>query len=102
MLLSTGIAEAPGSDVGEVDYEAYADLEVPPLNPEEALERFEIEEGFRIEMVAHEPMVTGAMDVDADGCLWRGRYAVVYAGRRHGRFVRTSLRIGLALEDRGD
>ncbi|MEX2402989.1 MAG: c-type cytochrome [Balneolales bacterium] len=72
MSLSTSIAQSPGTDLEETDYEAYADLKVPPLHPDEALEKFELEEGFRIEIVAHEPMITDpvAMDIDADGRLW--------------------------------
>lgn len=72
MSLSASIAKSPGADPGQADYETYADLKVPPLHPDEALERFELEEGFRIEVVAHEPMVTDpvAMDIDADGRLW--------------------------------
>lgn len=42
------------------------------MDPEHALEKFQLEEGFRIEIVAHEPMVVDpiAMDIDADGRLW--------------------------------
>jgi mono/diheme cytochrome c family protein/glucose/arabinose dehydrogenase len=70
-LLST-IAQTQGEDPGEINYETYAGLRVPPLHPDEALERFELEEGFRIEVVAHEPMVVDpvAMDIDPDGRLW--------------------------------
>ncbi len=66
------IAEAPAAELTEPDYEAYAHLGKPPLPPEEALATFQIEEGFRIELVAHEPMVTDpvAMDIDPDGRLW--------------------------------
>ncbi len=72
MSLSASIAQSPGTDAGVTDYEAYADLIVPPLNPDQAMERFELEEGFRIELVAHEPMIVDpvAMDIDADGRLW--------------------------------
>lgn len=72
MSLSANIAQAPGSEAGEADYEPYAELEVPPLPPEQALEEFQLAEGFRIEVVAHEPMITSpvAMDIDADGRLW--------------------------------
>lgn len=72
LSLSSTIAQAPGSDAGEAEYEPYADLEVPPLPPDQALETFTLPEGFRIEVVAHEPMITSpvAMDIDADGRLW--------------------------------
>jgi len=54
------------------DYEAFAELRVPPLPPEKALEKFTLEEGFRIELVAHEPQIIDpvAMDIDANGRLW--------------------------------
>ncbi|MDR8393432.1 c-type cytochrome [Aliifodinibius sp. S!AR15-10] len=54
------------------DYGDYASLKIPPLAPNEALETFELEDGFRIELVAHEPDVVNpvAMDIDADGRLW--------------------------------
>lgn len=72
LSLSGSIAQTPGSDPGQADYETYADLKIPPLHPEQALEQFQLEEGFRIELVAHEPMVIDpiALDIDADGRLW--------------------------------
>ena len=72
LTLSAIIAQSPASDIQEMDYEAYAHLKVPPLSPDKALEKFKLEEGFRIEVVAHEPMVVDpiAMDIDADGRLW--------------------------------
>lgn len=72
MSLSASIAQSPGTDIGTTNYDTYADLKVPPLSPAQALESFELEEGFRIEVVAHEPMVVDpvAMDIDADGRLW--------------------------------
>ena len=72
LTLSAIIAQTPASDVQEVDYEAFAHLKVPPLPPDKALEKFKLEDGFRIEVVAHEPMVVDpiAMDIDADGRLW--------------------------------
>ncbi|MEX2641384.1 MAG: PVC-type heme-binding CxxCH protein [Balneolales bacterium] len=47
-------------------------MKKPPLPPEETLQHFQLEEGFRIELVAHDPMLTEpvAMDIDADGRLW--------------------------------
>lgn len=72
LSLSESIAQAPGIEAGEFDYQTYADLKIPPLSPRQSLEKFELEEGFRIEVVAHEPMVVDpvAMDIDADGRLW--------------------------------
>ncbi len=72
LSLSNSISQAQGSDIGQVDYETYGNFRVPVLRPEQTLERFELVEGFRIELVAHEPLVTDpvAMDIDADGRLW--------------------------------
>ena len=44
----------------------------PVLSPEEALQTFELEPGFRIELVASEPLIQDpvAMDFDAAGRLW--------------------------------
>ncbi|WP_170864298.1 DUF7133 domain-containing protein [Fodinibius roseus] len=73
LTLSAGLQNAPVDDPGEAyNYKEFSDLPTPPLPPEQALERFELEEGFRIELVAHEPMLTDpvAMDIDADGRLW--------------------------------
>jgi len=44
----------------------------PVLSPEEALEAFEIEDGFRIELVAAEPLVQTpvAMAFDPEGRIW--------------------------------
>ena len=46
--------------------------EGPPYAPEEALTTFEIEEGFRIELVAAEPLVRDpvAMDIDENGRIF--------------------------------
>lgn len=72
LTLSAGLAGSGGYDAVEADYDKYADLRIPPLHPDDAMQRFELEEGFRIELVAHEPMVTDpvAMDIDSDGRLW--------------------------------
>ena len=45
---------------------------VSPLEPEEALESFELEEGFRIELFAAEPLITDpvAMEVDENGRIY--------------------------------
>ncbi len=70
--LLAGLAVTAAAARPAPDYAAYADFKIPPLPPEKALETFELEEGFRIEIVAHEPMIENpvAMDIDADGRLW--------------------------------
>ncbi|MEX2565027.1 MAG: HEAT repeat domain-containing protein [Cyclobacteriaceae bacterium] len=72
LTLSSTISQTPGTGLQEFDYEAFSHLKVPPLSPVQALEKFKLEEGFRIEVVAHEPMVVDpiAMDIDVDGRLW--------------------------------
>jgi putative membrane-bound dehydrogenase-like protein len=72
LSLSRTISQTPASDMEAVDYKKYAGLVKPPLHPDEALQTFKLEEGFRIEIVAYEPMVVDpiAMDIDADGRLW--------------------------------
>ena len=44
----------------------------PPFAPENALETFQIEEGFRIELVASEPLISDpvAMDIDEQGRIF--------------------------------
>lgn len=72
LSLYTPVAQSSTEGPGQFNYEKYADLKVPPLPPDEALKKFELEEGFRIELVASEPMIADpvAMDIDADGRLW--------------------------------
>jgi mono/diheme cytochrome c family protein/glucose/arabinose dehydrogenase len=47
-------------------------LPAPVLTPEQALKSFKLQPGFRIELVASEPLVEEpvALDVDPDGRLW--------------------------------
>src|SRR3990170_4220616 len=47
-------------------------LPAPALTPEQALQTFRLPPGFRIELVASEPLVNDpvALDFDADGRLW--------------------------------
>ena len=47
-------------------------LPAPALTPEQALQTFRLPAGFRIELVASEPLVNDpvALDFDADGRLW--------------------------------
>src|SRR5678815_188312 len=44
----------------------------PPLSPEQALKTFKVAPGFRIELVASEPLVEApvAMAFDPDGRIW--------------------------------
>jgi mono/diheme cytochrome c family protein len=72
LTLATAIERIPAAPVTPVDYGAFAKLKVPPLSPEAALDTFAPEPGFRIEVVAHEPMISDpvAMDIDPDGRLW--------------------------------
>lgn len=64
-----------GDRPGEVQNPPPADMVIPPapaLSPEEALKTFQIAPGFRIELVASEPMIEApvAMDWDPDGRLY--------------------------------
>lgn len=64
-----------GDRQGEEQPPLPADLEVPPapvLSPEEALASFTVEPGFRVELVAAEPLVVDpvAAAFDARGRLW--------------------------------
>src|SRR6188508_619361 len=50
-------------------------FKVPPapvLSPEEALKSFKLQPGFRIELVAAEPLIEEpvAIDIDPDGRIW--------------------------------
>lgn len=65
-------AHALGLAPSAVDYERYAHLRKPPLPPERSMETVVLEDGFRIEIAAHEPDVIDpiAMDIDRDGRLW--------------------------------
>lgn len=70
--LMAAVESSPWSFPDPVDPAPWAHLPVPPLSADEALRRFRIEEGFRIETVAHEPLVVDpvALDIDPDGRLW--------------------------------
>ncbi len=47
-------------------------LPAPMLTPEEAIKSFHVQPGFRVEVVASEPLINDpvALDFDADGRLW--------------------------------
>ncbi|MEX1212826.1 MAG: c-type cytochrome [Balneolaceae bacterium] len=72
LSLSSAVANGSWESPAPTDLSPWKDLAVPPLSVEDALDRFRIEEGFRIEPVAQEPMIVDpvAMDIDADGRLW--------------------------------
>jgi glucose/arabinose dehydrogenase/mono/diheme cytochrome c family protein len=60
---------------GQVQAPPPKEWNIPPapvLKPEEALKTFRLQPGFRIELVASEPLVEEpvAMDIDPDGRLW--------------------------------
>ena len=48
----------------------------PPLSPEEAMKSFKVADGFRLELVAAEPMVAHPIffEFDADGRIWAIEY----------------------------
>lgn len=69
-----GLAQQ-GDRRGEVQQPPPADLEIPPapvLTPEEALASFDVAPGFRVELIAAEPLVHDpvAIAFDPDGRLW--------------------------------
>src|SRR5699024_2707005 len=65
-------ANASYAEAKPPNYSQFSSLAIPPLPPQKALQTFELEQGFDIEIVAHEPDVVDpvAMDIDADGRLW--------------------------------
>jgi len=74
-LMTTGLVAQSG-DRSEIDLSSpppeWEIPEAPVLSPEEALESFKLPPGFRIEVVASEPLIQDpvAMDIDADGRIW--------------------------------
>ena len=74
-LLSTSLSAQQGDRSGERQPplpEEFQREPSPPLSPEEALESFILQPGYRIELVASEPLVEDpvAMTFDASGKLW--------------------------------
>src|SRR5215216_5947236 len=75
-LLLGLVAHAQRGDKGEKNQPLRVPREkIPPaptLAPEEALNSFKVAPGFRIELVASEPLVEApvAMAFDADGRMW--------------------------------
>jgi hypothetical protein len=75
LVLATVPCVQAGDKQGEEQTPLPPELVVPPapaLSPEEALESFVLRPGFRIELVAAEPLVVDpvAMAWGADGSLW--------------------------------
>jgi len=74
LLVLVALAQA-GDRKGETQAPPPATLNIPPspvVPPEEALKTFKVAAGFRLELVAAEPLVHEpvAMSFDADGRLW--------------------------------
>lgn len=72
LSLSASVGASPADSIDPVDYDRFSDLQIPPLTPEQSMDHFQLEEGFSIEMIAHEPLVVDpvAIDIDPDGRLW--------------------------------
>lgn len=74
-LLCEGARAQRGDKGGEEQKDPPASLKIPPapaLLPEEALKSFQIVDGFKIEIVASEPLIQDpvAMQFDGDGHIW--------------------------------
>jgi len=69
LAFSTGAHRAPGQDLPDLSGEL---PRIAPSAPAEALRKFHVMDGFRIELVAAEPMVVDpvAIAFDADGRLY--------------------------------
>lgn len=73
--LATSAWGQAGDRDGHVMKEVWRDMDVPPapvLTPDEALKSFTLQPGFRIEIVAADPLLEDpvAMDIDEKGRLW--------------------------------
>jgi putative membrane-bound dehydrogenase-like protein len=65
--------ERPGAPVERVSARSLIAFDIPPpKSPEDALETFQVRDGFRVELVAAEPVVIDPVSFDwgADGRLW--------------------------------
>ena len=72
---STSAWAQRGDRKGQQQPEVWKGFDVPPapaLTPEEALKSFKLQPGFRIEIVAADPLVHDpvAMKFDEDGRMW--------------------------------
>ncbi len=70
-----GAVAQNGDRHGEVQRDLPEEWQVPardPLSPEEAIEEFVLAPGYRIELVASEPMIHDPVQIafDADGSIW--------------------------------
>src|SRR5438874_981760 len=64
-----------GDEPGEAEPPPPPEMKIPPappLSPAEALKTFQLQPGFRIELIAAEPLVEApvAMQFDPDGRIW--------------------------------
>jgi putative membrane-bound dehydrogenase-like protein len=76
-ILSTGSLWAGGDKAGEAQPPPRITLPPsPPLSPEDALKSFKIQPGFKIELVAAEPLIHDpiAIAFDPDGRIWVVEY----------------------------
>jgi mono/diheme cytochrome c family protein/glucose/arabinose dehydrogenase len=76
-------ARPPSELTGWADWEKAAEIfskikvpPAPPLSPDEAMKTFEVAPGFRLELVAAEPMVANPIfiEFDPDGRIWAVEY----------------------------
>lgn len=75
LILAAGVAAQQGDRAGETQPYLPPELMVPPapvLSPAEALNSFTVADGWRVELVAAEPLVVDPVMVtfDGDGRLW--------------------------------
>src|SRR5262245_49598862 len=77
VLVATGSLSAQMGDQRDKagDVQRPPPFKVPPapvLKPEDALKSFKLQPGFRIELVASEPLIEEpvAIDIDPDGRIW--------------------------------
>ncbi len=75
VVLASGALAQNGDRAGEEQKPLPPDLEVPPapvLSPDEALESFQLAPGFKIQLVAAEPLIHDPVEIefDPDGRIW--------------------------------
>ena len=87
---------------GEIDYSAQLPA-IPPVEPDDALETFETRPGFRIELVAAEPLIADPVEIafDARGRLWVLEFSQ-YNQEFHGGDTKKRGRLKILEDDDGD
>ncbi len=76
LLCAASLARGQAGDRSEIDKsDPPEEWEIPPapvLSPQQALESFTVKPGFRVELVASEPLIHDpvAIDFDEDGRIW--------------------------------